>query len=53
MTTSSQGKTFKAGNLEGLKMQLEMSSKEFPCCFYGSYSERGLELLGIERVEGS
>ena len=35
-----------------MKMELEMVGKEYPCCMYGSISDKGIEMLGVEKVEG-
>jgi hypothetical protein len=45
--TSFQNTVVKVGFLEGMKMDLEMNAKEYPCCLYGSYSDKGFEMLGV------
>lgn len=48
---SFQGKVITAGSMEGFKRELDMRSKQYPCCLYGCYSDKGFELLGVEKVE--
>lgn len=48
---SAKGVSDRAGPGEGARRPLSISRVEYPVCIYGSFTEKGLELLGAEVVE--
>lgn len=45
---SNKKKPSRAGNVNGTKKVFDLKDSQYPACLYGSYTEYGLEMLGIE-----
>jgi len=45
---SSKKKPSRAGSIKGTKKVFELKDNQYPACLYGSFTDYGLEMLGIE-----